>query len=134
MRIKGLLFGVVATTLSLAGAETAGADPTNSPNSETIPLTCDSGLGAIEVSTNGSGRWTPGLVTTNNQVGIPYYFRFVGSFTPTVGETEYFDDEQVKKAPRSGRLATCTAYEAGEDEFGSFEVTITVKISYTPAH
>ncbi len=133
MRLRGVLAGVGMTAMLLAGAGSASADPAQSKKSQTLVVECDSGIGTVEVVTNGNGEWTPGHVRMNNQVLIPYEFHFSGSFTPPGGPTEFFSEDSVKKAPRNGRLATCTFSGEGEDESGSFEFSGIVKVSYTPA-
>jgi hypothetical protein len=130
---KALLALLGAATVACLVAAPAGADPTNAKNAQVVTAHCDP-LGTLDVVSNGNGRWTPGLVTTNNQVGVPYEFHVTGTFTPTGGEPESFSDDLVKPAPHNGRLATCTFHQEGADEFGSFVVDGTVLISYTPAH
>jgi hypothetical protein len=133
MRDKALA-GMVAMAFVMAvGAGSAGADPTNAKNGEVIPISCQTN-GSLTIATNGNGEWTPGLVTTNNQVGIPYEFHIIGTFTPTGGLPESFADDTVKPAPHNGRLDTCTFHQEGSDEFGSFVLDGIVNISYTPAH
>jgi len=122
-----------AAIVIAAGAGSAAADPTNAKKGEVIPIVCEHN-GRLTVATNGNGEWTPGLVTTNHQVGIPYEFHIRGTFTPVGGSTETFSEDSVKRAPRNGRLDTCTFHQEGSDEYGSFVVDGIVKISYTPAH
>lgn len=127
----GLALLMVAAPLGLMTGP-VGADPVNAKRGNLLPIVCDV-LGTFEVATNGNGRWTPGLVTTNNQVGIPYEFHNTGTFTPPGGPTETFTEDLVKRAPRNGRLDTCTFHLEGTDEFGTFTLEGLVKISYTPA-
>jgi hypothetical protein len=125
--------GVAAMVLASAGA--AGADPTNAKKGEVLTIECDSGLGSLTVAVNGNGEFTPGLVTTSTQVGIPYRFHIEGTFTPSDGgEPEHFVDDSAKAAPHNGRLAMCTFHQEGSDENGTFVFDGTVWISYTPAH
>ena len=65
---------VAAMLIGLLGvlAAPAYADPTNAPNIEPFPITCD-GV-TYTVVTPGQGNWTPALVTTSNQVLIPFSF------------------------------------------------------------
>lgn len=133
-RVKALLATLTVAASVGAMSAPASADPVKAKNAEIITIECDSGLGTLTIATNGNGNWTPGHVTTNNQVLIPYRFHFEGSFTPVGGETEFFSEDVAKRAPRNGRLAVCTFHEEGEDEFGSFVVDGTVWVSYTPAH
>ena len=134
MRGKAIVVGIGTATLAIGLAGPAAADPINSKNAEPINITCDNGIGTVQIVSNGNGRWTPGLVTTSNLVGIPYEFHVVGTFTPTGGTPETFTEDAVKPAPRSGRLATCTFHEEGSDPDGTFSVDGTVKISYSGAH
>jgi hypothetical protein len=131
---KNGLGALGAAAMVFAGASTAAADPTNAKNGEVLELQCDGGLGTLVISTNGNGDWTPGLVTTSNQVLIPYRFHFEGSFTPVGGATETFSEDEAKPAPRNGRHAVCTFHEEGSDQFGSFVFDGTAWVSYTPAH
>src|SRR5687768_255350 len=108
----------LAAAVSVAGllgvaSGSAGADPVNAKKAELLTMVCDSGLGTLQIATNGNGQWTPGLVTTSTQVGIPYEFHISGSFTPTGGVPETFTEDFVKRAPRHGRLATCTFGDSG---------------------
>jgi hypothetical protein len=134
------------TTLALltaAGAlgvlpGTAGADPVNAKTGQLLPIVCEK-LGSLTVATNDNGNdhsknnFTPGLVTTSTQVGIPYEVHTSGTFTPSDGgETQTFSDDFVKKAPHNGRLDVCTFHGEGADENGSFSFDGIVKISYTP--
>jgi hypothetical protein len=123
----------VAAVLGI-GAGPAVADPTNAKKGEILAIECDEGLGSLTIATNGNGEWTPGLVTTSTQVGIPYRFHIEGSFTPTGGETEFFTDDSEKPAPRNGRLAVCTFHVEDQDEGGTVVFDGTVSISYTPGH
>jgi hypothetical protein len=101
------LVTVVGPVIGLATGP-AGADPTNAKRSNVFPITCEEN-GTLTIVTNGNGRWTPGLVTTNNQVGHPYELHSSGSFTPTGGATQTFTEDFVKPAPRNGRLDVCTS-------------------------
>jgi hypothetical protein len=72
----------------------AHADPTNAPNALTFPITCD-GTTYTVVGVPGQGQWTPALVTTSNQVLVPFSFDI--TFTNlTTGETFH---ETVSKEP-----------------------------------
>jgi hypothetical protein len=132
---KLIVSASAAGALLGAAVGPASADPTNAKNSETFDVVCANGLGTLPISTNGNGTWTPGHVTSSNQVLIPYELHISGSFTPSDGgPTETFTDDNVKKAPHNGRLASCTFSVSGSDEFGSFTFGGTVLVSYTPAH
>lgn len=109
----------------------AWADPVNAKKGQLIDINCEVN-GALTVAVNGNGTFSPGLVTTSTMVGIPYEVHISGSFTPADGgPTESFSEDDVKRAPRNGRLDTCTFHQEGSDPFGSFVFDGTVKISYT---
>lgn len=127
----GLALLMVAAPLGLM-AGPVGADPVNAKKGQILPIVCEV-LGTFDVATNGNGRWTPGLVTTSNVVGMPYEFHNTGTFTPAGGEPENFTEDFAKPAPRNGRLDTCTFHLEGSNEFGTFVFDGMVKISYTPA-
>lgn len=131
---KAVVVALSAATMVVGVAGAAGADPTNAKKGEILEIECDGGLGTLTVALNGNGEFTPGLVTTSTQVGIPYEVHIEGSFTPPGGQPQPFADDSVKPAPRNGRLAVCTFHEEGEDEEGTFVLDGTVRISYTPAH
>jgi hypothetical protein len=130
-----IVVGVGALMFTIGWAGTAAADPVNAKKGELLTVTCDNGLGTFDVVTNGNGRFTPGLVTTSNLVGIPYEVHFTGTFTPPGGEPQSSSEDFVKKAPKSGRLANCTFHQEGTDPGGgTFVFDGSVKISYTGAH
>ena len=136
MDFRRTTFRTGLAVLTAAGAlaalpGTAGADPVNAKKGELIPIECEQ-LGSLTVATNGNGDFTPGLVTTSTQVGIPYELHLSGSFTPSGGPTETFTEDHAHPAPHNGRLDVCTFHVGGSDEFGSFEFGGTVMISYTP--
>jgi hypothetical protein len=81
----------------------AHADPTNAPNVEPFDITCD-GTTYTVVVVPGRGMWTPALVTTSNQVLIPFSFEFTGT-NLTTGEILF--QETVSKEPAE-RVATTT--------------------------
>jgi hypothetical protein len=123
-------------TLAIVGgiAMTAGqaaADPTNAKKGEILEVQCDGGLGTLTVALNGNTELTPGLVTTSNQVVVPYRLHIEGSFTPTGGDPEPIVVDVQKPGPHNGRLATCTFHEGGSNEFGSLVLDGTIWVSYT---
>jgi hypothetical protein len=71
----------------------AHADPTNAPNVEPFPITCD-GI-TYMVNVPGRGEWAPALVTTSNQVLVPFSFDITIT-NLTTGETF---QETVSKPP-----------------------------------
>jgi hypothetical protein len=121
---------------AVTGVGTAAADPVKAKKAELLTITCDNGLGTLEIATNGNGTYTPGHVTTSNLVGKPYELHITGTFTPPGGEPQSFSEDNVKKhAPNSGRLATCTFHQEGSDpDGGTFVIDGTAKISYNGAH
>jgi hypothetical protein len=132
LKVATVTLGVMS--LIIGGAGVASADPVNAKKGQILEIQCDGGLGTLTVALNGNGAWTPGHVTTSTQVGVPYRLHLEGSFTPTGGEPEFFVEDIAKKAPRNGRLATCTFHEEEQDEGGTLVLDGTVWISYTPGH
>jgi hypothetical protein len=81
--IAAIVLGLLVVTMA-----PAHADPTNAPNALTFPITCG-GTTYTVVGVPGQGQWTPALVTTSNQVFIPFSFDI--TFTDlTTGETFSF--------------------------------------------
>jgi hypothetical protein len=74
----------------------ANADPTNAPNALTFPITCG-GTTYTVVGVPGQGQWTPALVTTSNQVLIPFAFD-ITFVDLTTGDSEHV---QVTKKARN---------------------------------
>ncbi|HEX2699337.1 MAG TPA: hypothetical protein VHM89_03935 [Acidimicrobiales bacterium] len=120
LRRLAITAAVVATPLGTVLAGPAHADPSKYPPDT---VTCDE-LGTFDIATNGNGAWTPAHATDSTRVLVPYRFHF--EFTPVGGTTEAFD--QVKPAPKNGRLDFCTF--GGTDEEGTFSGSAWV--SYTP--
>ena len=98
-----------AIVLGLLGVAMAPAhaDPTNAPNVEPFPITCDGTTYTVAVAP-GVGLWTPALVTTSNQVLIPvsYEFTNVNLATGEI-ETASFRKESANRLPTT----TCTFQE-----------------------
>jgi hypothetical protein len=117
----GATVALAALTTSGLVAGPAGADPTNAKKGEVLSLACGD-LGTIEIATNGNGDWTPGHLTTSNQVLVPYAFHF--EFTPPGGETQ--SEDISKHAPKNATLDVCTF--GGEDENGSFSGIVYVAV------
>jgi hypothetical protein len=134
--MKRCMARAATLTLAIMGgiwmmAGPAAADPTNAKKGEILELRCDGGLGTLTVALNGNTLLTPGLVTTSNQVVIPYRLHFEGSFTPTGGDPEPIVEDVQKRGPHNGRLATCTFHEDESNELGSLVLDGTVWVSYT---
>lgn len=107
----------------------ASADP---KGGEQIAMEC-TGLGSVTIALPpGRGMWTPGLVLGSNTVGIPYEIHVSGSFTDDTG-TYPFTEDLVKKAPSSGRTATCTWHQEFEDDEGSMVIDGIAKVSVSHA-
>ena len=112
--------------------DAAGADPVMAKKSQLISLECEE-LGSLTVAVNGNGAFTPGMVVTSTQVGIPYGFHISGTFTPNDGSPpQSFSEDNEKRAPRHGRLDVCTFSVDELDPYGTIAFAGTVKISYTP--
>ena len=94
-----------AIVLGLLGVSMAPAhaDPTNAPNVEPFPITCD-GTTYTVVVVPARGMWTPALVTTSNVVLIPFSFDITVTNLAT-GEIVF--QEAVSKEPAE-RVATTT--------------------------
>ena len=129
MKIHRALFAALGgVALAVLFALPASADP---KRGEILELDCDV-LGTVEVVVFSNATATPGLDITSNRVLIPYEVHITGSFTPTGGEPETIQEDVVRRAPRNGRLDSCTFHEEGTDEFGSFEIDGSALVSYTP--
>ena len=118
----GATVALAALTTSGLIAGPAGADPTNAKKGQVYNVTCED-LGTVEIATNGSGDWTPVLLTASNQVLVPYRLHL--EFTPIGGETQSFD--LVKPAPKNATLDVCTF--GSDDSQGSFR-----GIAYVAVH
>jgi hypothetical protein len=119
-----------AMLLALLGvlAAPAYADPTNAPNIEPFPITCD-GV-TYTVVTPGQGNWTPALVTTSNQVLIPFSFEITVT-NLTTGEVVF--QEQVSKEPAARTATTTCSFTQTFTEAGqTFQVVGVVEVLLTP--
>ena len=137
--MKRCMARAATVTLAIVGAVgimagQAAADPINAKKGEILEIHCDGGLGTFTVALNGNTDLTPGLVTTSNQVVVPYRLHLEGSFTPTGGEPEPILLDVQKPAPHNRRLAMCTFHEGGRNESGTLVLDGTIWVSYTPAH
>ncbi len=115
---------VALATMTTSGliAGPAGADPINAKKGQVYNVVCED-LGTIEIATNGSGDWTPVLVTAGNQVLVPYRLHL--EFTPVGGETQSLD--LVKHAPpKNATLDVCTF--GSDDSQGSFRAIAWVAV------
>ena len=104
-----LVFGLLVSL-----ATPAAADPP-SPEAIPIPVTCDDTTYLIGF-TPGRGAFTPALVTTGNQVLVPFTVDL--TFTDlTTGESE--DVTDVKGAGQNPNAVTCTVdFTAVDPESG----------------
>jgi hypothetical protein len=105
----------------------AYADPTNT---EPFTITCDgTTYTAVVVLENEHVMWPPALVTTSNQVLIPFSFEFTLTNLAT-GETQ---QESVSKEPAE-RVATttCTFGETFTEDGVTFEFVGVVEVLSQP--
>jgi hypothetical protein len=106
-------------------AAPAYADP---PNIEPFPITCD-GV-TYTVVTPGQGNWTPALVTTSNQVLIPFSFHITVTNVAT-GEV-VFEEEVSKAAASRAATTTCTFGETFTEDGQTFVFEGVVEVLLTP--
>jgi hypothetical protein len=116
-----------AMLLALLGVSMAPAyaDP---PNIEPFPITCD-GV-TYTVVTPGQGNWTPALVTTSNQVLIPFSFHITVTNVAT-GEV-VFEEEVSKAAASRAATTTCTFGETFTEDGQTFVFEGVVEVLLTP--
>ena len=121
-----------AMVLGLLGVYMAPAyaDPTNAPSVEPIVLTCDDTAYTVVV-VPGLGMWTPALVTTSNQVLIPFSFQFTLT-NLTTGEVVM--EEEISREP-ADRVATttCTFGETFTEDGVTFEFVGVAEVVSPPA-
>ena len=116
-----------AMLLALLGVSMAPAyaDP---PNIEPFPITCD-GV-TYTVVTPGQGNWTPALVTTSNQVLIPFSFHIT---VTNVATGEVVLEEEVSKAAAShAATTTCTFGDTFTEDGQTFVFEGVVEVLLTP--
>jgi hypothetical protein len=116
-----------AMLLALLGVSMAPAyaDP---PNIEPFPITC--GGVTYTVVTPGQGNWTPALVTTSNQVLIPFSFDITVTNVAT-GEV-VFEEEVSKPAASRAATTTCTFTDTFTEDGQTFVVEGVVEVLLTP--
>jgi hypothetical protein len=116
-----------AMLLALLGVSMAPAyaDP---PNIEPFPITCN-GV-TYTVVTPGQGNWTPALVTTSNQVLIPFSFHITVTNVAT-GEV-VFEEEVSKAAASRAATTTCTFGETFTEDGQTFVFEGVVEVLLTP--
>ena len=119
-----------AIVLGLLGVAMAPAyaDPTNAPNAQPIDITCD-GTTYTTVVVPGVGMWTPALVTTSNQVLIPFSLELTNT-NLTTGETEHASFS--KKAANHVATTTCTFREIFTEGGETFEFSGVVEVLSQP--
>ena len=118
---------IAAMLIGLLGvlAAPAYADP---PNIEPFPITRD-GV-TYTVVTPGQGNWTPALVTTSNQVLIPFSFHIT---VTNVATGEVVLEEEVSKAAAShAATTTCTFGETFTEGGQTFVFEGVVEVLLTP--
>ena len=113
-----------AIVLGLLGVAMAPAhaDPINAPWAEPFDITCEDGATYTVVvvpGARGPVDWTPALVTTSNQVLIPFSFQFTLT-NLTTGEVVM--EEEISREP-ADRVATttCTFGETFTEDGVTFE-------------
>jgi hypothetical protein len=123
--IAAIVLGLLGITMA-----PAHADPTNALNSLTFPVTCD-GTTYTVVGVPGQGQWTPALVTSSNQVLIPFAFDI--TFTDlTTGET--FSFTVSRQAPNDLATQSCSfAVTMTDPETGDLvSIVGTAEVVLTP--
>jgi hypothetical protein len=107
----------------------AHADPINAPNVEPFEITCDGATYTVVV-VPGRGMWTPALVTTSNQVLIPFSFDITVTNVAT-GEVVF--EEAVSKPPAEQvATTTCTFTETFTEAGQTFQVVGVVEVLSQP--
>jgi hypothetical protein len=123
---------IAAMLLALLGVAMAPAyaDPTNTPNAFTFPVTCG-GTTYTVVGVPGQGAWTPALVTDSNQVFIPFSFNI--TFTDLVTH-ETFTFAVSKEAGNHLATQSCSFSVTDTDPETGHLVSIegTVEVLLTP--
>jgi len=120
-----------AMVLGLLGVYMAPAyaDPTNAPNVEPFDITCDGATYTVVV-VPGRGMWTPALVTTSNQVLIPFSFDTTVT-NLTTGDIVF--QETVSKAPAEHvATTTCSFQQTFTEDGETFQVVGVVEVLSQP--
>ncbi|MET0726956.1 MAG: hypothetical protein ABWZ76_01520 [Acidimicrobiales bacterium] len=129
MRLRTVLIAALGVLiLGISQAPPATADP---KNSQLLELECDV-LGSVDVVVFSNATLSPGLVVGSNGVLVPYAIEAVETFTPPGGQPETNPVAVHRPAPRQGRLDHCTFDLEDSGEFGTFEISGDVWVSYTP--
>jgi len=121
-----------AMVLALLGVAMAPAhaDPINAPNVVgPFDITCDGATYTV-VSVPAQGQWPPALVTTSNQVLIPFSFHFT---LTNVATGEVVSEEEFSKAAATrAATTTCTFGETFTEDGQTFEFVGVVEVLLTP--
>ena len=119
-----------AMVLALLGVAMAPAyaDSTNAPNVGSFSITCD-GTTYTVVAVPAQGGWPPALVTTSNQVLIPFSLELTNT-NLTTGETEHASFS--KKAANRVATTTCTFREIFTEDGQTFEFSGVVEVLSQP--
>lgn len=108
------------------------AAPTNAPNAEAIPITCDNGASYTVIS-NGNGTFTPGhIIDDDGRVLIPVAFVFEGMDS---SGNVIFSESVSKKGKMKGLsddLIVCTFGGTFEENGETFTFTGTVTLFVAP--
>lgn len=98
---------VAALSAGLLAAP-GGADPVKSPNSDTVPVTCDNGQ-TYDVVVSGRGEFTPGHVVGSNAMLIPVAFGEINATALPSGETAFVEPPSTKgQSGKKKDLTTCS--------------------------
>ena len=119
-----------AMALALLGVSMAPAyaDP---PNIEPFPITCDgTTYTVVVVGRSERAMWTPALVTTSNQVLIPFSFQFTLT-NLTTGDIVFQETVSREPADRTA-TTTCTFGETFTEDGVTFEFEGVVEVLSQP--
>jgi hypothetical protein len=120
-----------AMVLALLGVAMAPAhaDPINAPFAEPFEITCEDGA-TYTVVVAGRGLWPPALVTTSNQVLIPFSF---DTTVTNVATGEVVFEEEISREP-ADRVATttCTFGDTFTEDGVTFEFVGVVEVLSQP--
>jgi hypothetical protein len=120
-----------AMVLALLGVAMAPAhaDPINAPFAEPFDITCEDGA-TYTVVVAGRGLWPPALVTTSNQVLIPFSF---DTTVTNVATGEVVFEEEISREP-ADRVATttCTFGDTFTEDGVTFEFVGVVEVLSQP--
>ena len=120
-----------AMVLALLGVAMAPAhaDPINAPFAEPFDITCEDGA-TYTVVVAGRGLWPPALVTTSNQVLIPFSF---DTTVTNVATGEVVFEEEISREPADRvDTTTCTFGDTFTEDGVTFEFVGVVEVLSQP--